>query len=338
MDIVVTPLDVTDASDVERAYEIEAASRSVEQTDMPPFSRERFFGGLRHPMPGDEERRAVARLDGVPVGCLTLTLPQLENREGAGVVLAVHPDHRRRGVGTALYGYAVRQLRELGRKRMIGEVASMNPDAAPTAPGDAFAAAMGAKLGLADVRRRLDLATLDEPELDRLFTAGLTRSEGYSIVRWQGRTPEEYLADVAYLDSRLVEDAPLGDLPWEPAKPDVGRWRAIEEALDARGQYWYNCGARHDATGRLVAWTAIGRNAGCDWHAFQQITLVEPRHRGHRLGTIVKIDNLRHVRENEPALRVIDTYNAAVNDYMISINEAMGFRAVAGLNSWQATL
>jgi len=338
MDIVVTPLDVTDAATVEQAYEIEAASRAAEQPDLPPFSRQRFFGGLRHPMPGDEERRAVARLDGVPVGTLELTLPQWENREGAGIVLTVHPDHRRRGVGTVLYEYAVRQLRELGRKRVIGEVANMNPDAAPTTPGDAFAAAMGAKLGLADVRRRLDLATVDEPELDRLLAAALTRAEGYSIVRWQGRTPDEYVADVAYLDSRLVEDAPLGDLIWDPPKPDVARWRAVEEALDARGQYWYNSGARHDATGRLVAWTAIGRSPNCDWHAFQQITLVEPRHRGHRLGTVIKIDNLRHLRESEPTTRAVDAYNATANDYMISINEVLGFRPVAGMNGWQATL
>ena len=159
-----------------------------------------------------------------------------------------------------------------------------------------------------------------------------------SIVRWRGRTPDEYAADVAYLDSRLIGDAPLGDLTWEPPTPDVTRLRGMEAALDARGLYSYNCGARHDATGRLVAWTALGRNTSCDWHAFQQITLVEPRHRGHRLGTIVKIENLRHIRVHEPALRFIDTYNAAVNDYMISINEAMGFRAVAGLNSWQVTI
>ncbi|MFC6015325.1 GNAT family N-acetyltransferase [Plantactinospora solaniradicis] len=341
MDIAVIPFDTADADGeaaAERAYEIEAASRAAEQPDMPPLSRQRFFGALRHPWPGDEERHALAYLDGVPVGHLAVTLPQVENRENAQVVLMVHPDHRRRGVGRALYEYAVRFLRERGRKRMIGETATMDPAAGRSAPGDAFAAAMGAHPALADVRRRLDLTTLDEPELDRLLTAGQAHAQGYSIVRWHGRTPDEYAADVAYLDSRLIEDAPIGDLTWEAAKPDVDRLRAMEAALAARGLHWYNCGARHDATGRLVAWTALGLNGDCDWHAFQQITLVEPRHRGHRLGIIVKIENLRYARTHEPALRVIDTYNAAVNEYMISINEALGFRAVAGLNSWQATI
>jgi RimJ/RimL family protein N-acetyltransferase len=72
--------------------------------------------------------------------------------------------------------------------------------------------------------------------------------------------------------------------------------------------------------------------------AWQLITLVDPDHRGHRLGTVVKIENLRYILSHEPALRVIDTYNAAVNDHMISINEAMGFRPVDGLVSWQQSI
>ncbi|MCW2641807.1 MAG: family N-acetyltransferase [Dactylosporangium sp.] len=60
-----------------------------------------------------------------------------------------------------------------------------------------------------------------------------------------------------------------------------------------------------------------------------------PPHRGHRLGTIVKIANLRHAMAGEPALRVINTWNAAVNDHMISINEALGFRPVDALVNWQ---
>ncbi|GAB3968139.1 GNAT family N-acetyltransferase [Plantactinospora veratri] len=338
MDTVVTPLDVADVAATERAYEIESSARTVDQPDVPTLSRQRFFAALRRPWPGDEDRHALGYLDGVAVGYLAVSLPQRENLENAGLVLAVHPEYRRRGVGRALYEQAVRLVRQEGRKRIIGEVANMSPEAAPTTPGDAFAAAMGAKPALADIRRRLDLTTLDETELDRLLTEGLARAEGYSIVRWRGATPDEYAEDVAYLDSRLISDAPLGDLTWEAARPDVGRLREMEEAYHERGQYWYNSGARHDATGRLVAWTGIGMNTSCDWHAFQQITLVEPAHRGHRLGTVIKVDNLRHIREHEPALRVVDTYNAASNDYMISINEALGFRAVAGLNTWQVTL
>jgi hypothetical protein len=52
----------------------------------------------------------------------------------------------------------------------------------------------------------------------------------------------------------------------------------------------------------------------------------------------VKIANLQYVIAAEPLLRVITTWNAAVNDHMISINEAVGFRPVDMLVNWQQTL
>jgi GNAT superfamily N-acetyltransferase len=289
-------------------------------------------------MPNTEQRQALAYLDGTPAGFLQLRLPQRQNRENASITLTVRPACRRRGVGRALHEYMVRQLRGLGRKRILAETVTRDPAGAAGGAGAAFAAAMGAQAALTDIRRRLDLTRLDEPELDRLLAASRGRAEGYSVVTWQGPTPEEYLADVAYLDSRLASDAPLGDITWDPPAPDTERIRGEEAALARWGTRWYSCGARHDATGRLVALTTISRSESHDWHAFQQITLVEPGHRGHRLGTIIKIENLRYVMAHEPGLRVIDTYNARSNSYMISINEAIGFRAVAGLISWQATL
>jgi hypothetical protein len=83
----------------------------------------------------------------------------------------------------------------------------------------------------------------------------------------------------------------------------------------------------------------FGETRSCSWGAGGQlITLVDPPHRGHRLGTIVKIANLRYAMAGEPALRVVDTWNAAVNDHMISINEAIGFRAMDALVDWQRTI
>jgi RimJ/RimL family protein N-acetyltransferase len=94
----------------------------------------------------------------------------------------------------------------------------------------------------------------------------------------------------------------------------------------------------HEETGRLVAWTAIGGDRQLDWFAWQGITIVEPRHRGHRLGALVKVANLRWVRAADPALRVIDTFNAEANTYMIAINEAMGFRPLYAWQAWQRDL
>ena len=59
------------------------------------------------------------------------------------------------------------------------------------------------------------------------------------------------------------------------------------------------------------------------------------RHRGHRLGLLVKIENVRHTLGSERDLRYIDTWNAAENTHMIAINEAIGFRAVDAWVDWQ---
>ncbi|MEV4760896.1 GNAT family N-acetyltransferase [Micromonospora sp. NPDC049559] len=339
MDIVLVRLDARDDESVERAYRIVAASDAAEGADFPPQERTRFVGGLRHPMPGRHTERVLAYRDGVPVGYLSAGLPQLDNLDNVSVELYVHPDHRRRGVGRALYQELLRLAGEHRRKRISGATVEALPGGpARTGAGSAFAAAMGARPVLPEVRRRLDVTALDQSALDRLHGVARAASTGYSPVRWHGPTPEEYVADVAYLDGRLIEDAPLGDLEWEPEKVDSARVRRTEAALAARGRRTYHCGARHDASGRLVAWTMLEFDAAPVWHAYQQITIVDPEHRGHRLGALVKIENLRYALTHEPDLRVIDTWNAAVNDHMISINEALGFRPVDAWHNWQLTI
>ena len=93
----------------------------------------------------------------------------------------------------------------------------------------------------------------------------------------------------------MVIDAPMGELEVEPEKYDADRIRGIEKSLRLRGRRHYHAAARHDATGRLVAWTMIAFDAG-DRRATpgSRSTIVDPDHRGHRLGLLVKIENLVH--------------------------------------------
>ncbi|MCM0676079.1 GNAT family N-acetyltransferase [Micromonospora phytophila] len=339
MSITIAPIDAADQATVDEAYRIGAVANDADLPDFPPFCRRRFEAAMRHPMPGNAPIWALARLDGVPAGYLALDLPQLDNTDNATADLVVHPAYRRRGVGRALHEHGVRLLRERGRKRVLGMAVSALPGGPErSAAGAAFAAATGAQPALVEVRRRLDTTWLDQEGLDALLTDARARAAGYRTLRWQGSTPEEHLADIAYLDGRLMTDAPLGDVEWEPERIDAERVRGTERALDARGRRRYHTAVRHEASGRLVAWTLLDVGASADWHAFQQITIVDPAHRGHRLGLLAKIENLRHLLGHEPAVRAIDTWNAAANSHMISINEQVGFRPVDGWTDWQLTL
>ncbi|MEV0393154.1 GNAT family N-acetyltransferase [Polymorphospora rubra] len=339
MDIAVTAFTPADRAAVERAFEIQTAVVTADVPGFPTPDERDFFVGMKHPRTGYDFERCLAYVDGDPVGYLEMTMPQLDNTDNVTVELQVLPDHRRRGVGRALYARAVERARALGRKRLMGMAVAALPDGAPrNGAGNGFAAAMGAESVLAEVRRRLDVTSVDQPRLDAMLTEAWKHADGYEPVRWVGATPEDLLDDVAYLDGRLVQDAPMGDLDWEPEKVDADRIRKVEQNHELRGRRMYHSGLRHRESGRLAAWTEITLADGNEWHAFQQITIVEPAHRGHRLGTIVKIDNLRQVIAKEPDLRVIDTWNAAANDHMISINEAMGFRAADIWHNWQQSV
>ncbi|SNT61837.1 Acetyltransferase (GNAT) family protein [Asanoa hainanensis] len=336
MSIEVAPLGPDDGR---HALEIRSLSMAADVPDFPPPCEKGFFAGLVDPWPGIHLVRALARLDGEPAGYLELRLPYLDNTGTADLTLDVTPAARRRGVGRALLAHAEEVSRADGRKHLIGESVFALPGG-PARPSDghAFARARGADLALTDVRRRLDVSSLDHAALDALVDTSWPHASGYSLVRWSGTTPEEHAADQAYLEGRLMSDAPTGDLAVEGMKIDTARLREFEAARERRGRRTYTTAARHDASGKLVAITAIELNDAPDWHAFQQITLVDSDHRGHRLGALVKVENLRAVLAAEPALRAIDTWNASVNAHMVAINEAIGFRPVDEWHSWQIAL
>jgi hypothetical protein len=72
--------------------------------------------------------------------------------------------------------------------------------------------------------------------------------------------------------------------------------------------------------------------------ASQWGTIVEREHRGHRLGMLVKVENLRNLRRHFPETETITTWNAAENRHMIAVNEELGFRAVERYQAWQLAL
>lgn len=312
------------------AYEIYRVCESHDKPDVPVLSLDGFRALHANPWPDQTYERYLGRLDGRPVGYLEMAFPTADNLDNAHVELSVLPSARRRGVGRALFDRAVERTRRAGRKHVIGPAMSRHPD------GAAFAAAMRGRPGLEEVRSRLDVRALDPAVLDAMLADAWRHAEGYGLIQWTGVPPEEIIDDVAYLDGRLNEDAPTGDLPVEPEKVDAQRVREAELGRARRGRVSYHTGALRD--GRLVAWTTIAGEAAGEAHAWQNITIVDPAHRGHRLGTLVKLANLGQVRQLRPGLEVIDTYNGATNEHMLRINRAIGFRRVDSVTFWHLTV
>jgi GNAT superfamily N-acetyltransferase len=287
--------------------------RAVEDVDLPgdpPIGWALHSGMLRHPWPGTENRAFLARRDGVLVGWLGLYLPHTENADSAGVDVKVAPAYRRQGVGRAIVAEAKARALDLGRTRLLSELTG------PAA--ESFATEHGARMVLADTQRRLDLTTVDDARLDRLLADAVTHS--------------------AALESRMTTDAPMDDLKWDQEVFDVDRLRGRDAVMAARRNRQYSSAVRHDASGGVVGTTMLTVAEGVDQAAGQWTTIVEPEHRGHRLGMLLKVANLRFLQRHEPAVTTVDTWNADSNAPMLRVNVEMGFVPVRQWAEWELVL
>jgi GNAT superfamily N-acetyltransferase len=331
----------SDAESIAATAKVVDAAIQHDLPGFPPFTEHQIQLAHKHGWVGRRVEFYLALLDGEPAGRMELYFPTKENLNNLFIQIDVVPALRRRGVGRALFERALERARANDRGHIAVNTAWPLPGipAHDGGAGPAFAAAFGLEsANLHEVMRRFDLSTLDKANLDGLLEKAEAKSSGYRLVRWIDAAPEEYVADIAYLDSRLIEDAPMGDLVIEPEKVDADRVREVERVSKLRGRTSYHTGVAHEETDTLVAWTTLTKDAELDWHAWQQITIVEPKHRGHRLGALVKVENLRFFLEHQPDTRIIDTFNAAENSYMISINEQMGFRPLFAFQNWQRDL
>ncbi len=279
-----------------------------------------------------------------PVVLGDLRLPMLDNVDNAVVNVCTRPAFRQRGYGTAMLHHLTARARVHGRTRLIGEVAEpmLLGDAGHTSPapppGVRFATSAGARPVTSEVRRLLRIEALDDAQLSWLKRDANAHSADYSLIQWEGPAPAEFVDDLVVLNSRMTIDAPLEELDWEPEQWTPDRYREREQRIAASGQVCLSTAARHEPSGQIVALTDIGLASAQPDIAYQWSTIVLPSHRGHRLGMLVKLANLELLRTNRPRVRTLNTWNAAINDHMVAINEAIGFRAVERWREWQLEL
>jgi GNAT superfamily N-acetyltransferase len=339
MSIQITPVTLADSIALDAYLAASVALHERETPAFPPPTRQQLERTMEFPWPGGRDEPYVATADGEPVGFLSISFPTEDNLQKAHFEIGVVPEHRRRGYGTQLLTFAQERARANDRA-VVNTHSTWTMPGIPAADetGPAFARAMGYRDALPEVNRVLKLDTVDEAVLDQMLAHGWARAGGYRLVRWNDPMPEEFVHDIAYLEGRLISDAPMGDTGWEPMNIDADRVRRTEAVVINRGRSSFHTAAMHEESGRVVAWTTITTEDDCPWHAWQQITIVDPDHRGHRLGAVVKVANLRWFREQNPDVTAVNTFNAAENSYMISINEQMGFRPQYAFQNWRRDL
>jgi GNAT superfamily N-acetyltransferase len=286
---------------------------------------------LRHGWDGDPPNAALARDDkGRVVGVLQVTLPHWDNTHLGSVDVTVDPHARRQGIGRRLFEAGVDRVRAEGRRLVL-------TDCWAESSGVKFAEAMGLERASVGVQRRQDLRALDWPRLDAEYAAAEGRAGGYELVRIAGPTPEEMLPDVATMVA-AINDAPTDDLDIEDEVFSPERVRTFEAAQLAAKNRIYRVIARERETGIFGGHTMVGVDAEHPGYASQYDTSVLRAHRGHRLGRLLKIAMLQWLADEEPQLRMLDTWNAASNAHMIEVNEVLGYQIVATGIEWQLHL
>ncbi len=231
---------------------------------------------------------------------------------------------------------SARLAHEHGRTTLLGYA-----DEPPGSEGRSGNRAAAQRLGYAvvqqEVRRDIDLP-LPAARVEELERACRPHAADYDVRVWREACPEDVADDLAELMRQMSTDVPKDQMDWREEVWDAARLRRDEQRSLAMDRTWIGAGAVHRATGRLVAFTTMGVPRSRPERAYQWETLVSADHRGHRLGTLVKLAGLQELAVHSPRTGVISTWNAQENGPMIAVNDLLGARVNGRLAILQQVL
>jgi GNAT superfamily N-acetyltransferase len=331
--VTLTWLDRTrlDPRDVAGAVAVLETARRVDTPRWMSESTRSLTANLTYGWDAEPTEAALLRDEsGRPVGLIRVDLPCWDNRHLGLVDVRVDPLHRRQGIGRALFQAGVQRVRAEGRTMVLIESVDCGPSVG-------FAAALGLERAQDVAQRRQDLTALDWARLDAAYDEANAHAAGYELVRLPGRVPESMQSAVCELTA-AINDAPLDNLDIEDEIFTPERLRASEHMQELLGRRTYRLLARETATGALAGVTVVSVDSEQPWHAEQYDTSVVRDHRGHRLGVLLKVGMLRWLREQEPQLCEIDTWNAVSNTHMVGVNELLGYEVLLTGVEWQLHL
>jgi GNAT superfamily N-acetyltransferase len=271
-----------------------------------------------------QEIWAVRDEAGAIAGTLYFELPLKDNTSVINPSIGVRPELRRRGYGTTLARTVADRAAFYGRTTVHAQI-DVPIDGTPTA-GQAFAAATGLTVANVEMHRILE-SPLAEDFLSGLAAKAAEHHQGYQLVTWRDRCPDEYVDAYAAMQAGFDLEAPMGDLEVEAAEPDPARVREGEKQRAEQGRSgWVTAAVAPDGT--MAGYTELYLGATDPVNAFQWGTLVAKAHRGHRLGLALKVRNQLEMQKIHPERRVVHTWNAEQNTAMNAVNAALGFRPV----------
>ncbi|MFC0503700.1 GNAT family N-acetyltransferase [Micromonospora costi] len=253
---------------------------------------------IAEPPPDEEWTAFVAEVDARVVGWVSAyrNIRTSEPDFGEVSLLHTHPEHRGRGIGTALLEAALDHLRPLGVRRVRTWALE---ESLPFARRHNFTPS-----------REMRYSALDLDPVPSMPAAP-------AGVRWRPLTdldPERlYRAEVA-----AASDEP-GDVPSDAVTYEIWRY-----------DVWENLGLDKDAStaaevdGEVVAFSLVKRDGDRMWSDY---TATVPRYRGRGLARLTKQAALH--RAAAGGVRTAYTSNDEANAPMLAVNARLGYRPVA---------
>uniref|UniRef100_A0AAU2W2W9 GNAT family N-acetyltransferase n=1 Tax=Streptomyces sp. NBC_00008 TaxID=2903610 RepID=A0AAU2W2W9_9ACTN len=270
----------------------------------------------------------LALIGDEPAGAARLELPARDNTHLLSFRLAVSPELRENGVGSALHRAITTTAAREERTSLLTHLDL--PTDGSGGPGVSFATARGYTLRNTELRQQLRLP-VDEDRLKHLSTPAALAA-GYRVISWSGRCPDHYAQRYATLRGLLLDEAPTGGLSLEAERWDIARLRA-EEHLNERQQRTVITSMVLAPDGTTAGHTVLAATRGN--HAFQWDTLVLRGHRGLGLGVTLKAVNLLRLQRDTPSTTRVETTNATQNTHMRAINDRLGFTPIELCEDWQ---
>lgn len=241
-----------------------------------------------------DARRAVAEEQGRVIAVARFRAYPGEDQ--VSVLVMVHPDHRRRGVGSALMSWHQTHIDAAGRSTMRSIVE------------DDDASRAAARAWGFDLTRRLQMVALDP----RRVAATEPPPADATLVPLADVEPAHAWAAL----NAVVGDDPSGlshEMPWETFLAE-----------------WTHPLRRHDlgravmSGGEVAAFSVLSAAGGRAW---SDMTGTRPAHRGHGLALLAKREAIRAAARDGVTLALAG--NDVDNAPMVAINDRLGYHLFA---------
>ena len=306
-------------------YDLTRRAQLLGRPDAPFWTFREFLGAYRSPDSGERQDLLAAYDGDRMVGNAVLWTFLLDNLDKAALNVNVDVPDRRRGIGRALVERLEQRAKDDGRSLMMTDTI-LPFDEREDHGHRLFAEACGYELSDFEVVRHLPLPVPDD-HIQQWIDDAAPHHATYRIETFVDGVPDDLVESLCLLLGQLAVDAPTGLVDFEEEKVTAERFAEMTAGVKAMGRARYETVAL-TPDGQVVAQTTLAAPLDEGTTVFQWGTFVHREHRGHRLGMATKAVNLRAVQAARDDLTLVTTQNGETNDYMVTINERMGFAPI----------